>query len=833
MNNLKKGFFLVTFFFLSLPLFCQDFVPFKEFLETLETQFDCRFSYKVTDVTQSHIEDTNLPSLEEALNYLQRYSLFDYTKTDDKTIAISLKNNLSLACGFVNNRETGKALSGVLVQSPYQSISTGSEGSFELLVQHEQDMLHFQHAGFTSLQLPAADFSRKPCSSIYLNQKVETLSTVTLSNYLAKGISKNLNGSLTVNYKEFDILPGLIEPDVLLTIQALPGIQSVNETVSYINIRGGSNDQNLILWDGIKMYQNGHFFGLISAFNPQLTDRVTLIKNGTPASLGDGVSGVIAMESSNTINRDFRIGAGLNLLSADAYVDVPLGTMGSLQVAGRKSLNSLFSTATYNAYYDRAFQNTEVTSSSENFSTSDDVFQFYDTSIRALVQPTEKDRFRFNFLILGNSLEFLENATVEGVAQSLQSDLRQDNISGGIYYQHLWSNRLNTEVQAYGNNYLLEATNYDILNNQRLIQKNKIEETSIQIKNNWQMNATWDAQFGYQFIETGITNFEQINNPFFERIDKQVLRTNSFFAETHFKPFSNTLLNMGVRVNHVAKFDEWLFEPRVSFNHRFLNYFTFEVLGEIKSQTATQVIDFQTDFLGVENRRWILSKPGEIPILKSNQLSAGISMNRKGWLVSAEPYIKEVWGITTQSQGFQNQFQNERTHGSYMVQGVDFLLNKRFKNLNTWLSYSYAKNDYTFEELEPSEFPNNIDIRHTLTCGVDYNWNGFNVAGGVNWHTGKPTTLLVPGNEVVDNTLNFDSPNAGNIDDYIRVDLSATYRFSLGGGSEWLAGVSLWNILDRQNVINHFFRVDESGDFEEVDAFALRFTPNFALRVTL
>ena len=99
-----------------------------------------------------------------------------------------------------------------------------------------------------------------------------------LYKFLTTGLIKQQDGSITLNIEDFGILPGLIEPDILQTVQALPGIKSIDETVSDINIRGGTNDQNLILWDGIKMYQSGHFFGLISAFNPHLTDKVTIIK---------------------------------------------------------------------------------------------------------------------------------------------------------------------------------------------------------------------------------------------------------------------------------------------------------------------------------------------------------------------------------------------------------------------------------------------------------------------------------------------------------------------------------------------------------------------------
>ncbi|HPF11363.1 MAG TPA: TonB-dependent receptor plug domain-containing protein [Flavobacteriaceae bacterium] len=825
----KKG-LLLSFFLLSFLSYAQEKVRLRAFLETLETRFECKFSFKDADLTFHQIQPQEFDGLTAALAYLQDQTLFKFTPIQDNTIAISKKEGLITVCGQVVERVQNVNFPDVVVTSPYQQLLTDQGGRFTLQLNGANEVVSLQYTGYANLKFVGSELEKNPCQKIFLSRQIELLKPVTLSNYFVKGIFKNLDGSLTVNYNDFDILPGLVEPDVLLTVQALPGIQSVNEAVSYLNIRGGTNDQNLILWDGIKMYQNGHFFGLISAFNPQLTEELTLIKNGTTASLGDGVSGVLSMNGSSNINTQLRGGIGFNLINADAYVDIPLSAIGSIQVSARKSLNNLVKTPTYKSYFDRAFQNTEVTNSGETFSTSDDTFSFYDTSIRALFQPTEKDRFRANFLLLGNQLEFSENAIVDQEFQSLRSDLMQDNIAGGFYYQRFWTNDFQTDVQLYGSSYLLEATNYDILNDQRLVQQNKILESGLKVNGHLQLLNNLQAHFGYQLNETGVTNFEQINNPFFERTDKQVLVTNSAYAEAKFRPFEHTLLNAGLRVNLVSKFNEVLWEPRFSFSHQFLNYFSFEILGEFKSQTTSQIIDFQNDFLGVENRRWVLSKPNSIPILKSKQLSTGISMNRKGWLISVEPYLKKVTGITTQSQGFQNQFQNEKSHGDYTTYGIDFLVNKRFRKINSWLSYSYAKNDYYFESLNPQKFRNNLDIRHTFTCGIDYSLNQFNIAAGLNWHSGKPTTLLVPSEEVLDGELNFSYPNSATIPDYIRLDVSGTYQFQWGEKTKIFIGASLWNLVNRDNVINHFYRLQEDGEVEDVKELALQLTPNFTLR---
>ncbi|MBT8275788.1 MAG: TonB-dependent receptor plug domain-containing protein [Bacteroidia bacterium] len=804
----------------------------QEVFTYLESTYQCTFTYKDIDLRYHYTTPPQASDLESTLEVLSKATLFNFTLLADRTIAVSKKQNLIGRCVYITS-EFGIPFKDVAVVTPYQQVVTDNEGRADFELANSSETITIQYTGYQALTTTAENLTTNDCSSFSLLRKVEFLNTVTLVNYLAKGITKNVNGSLNVNYEEFDILPGLIEPDVLQTIQALPGIQSVNETVSFINIRGGTNDQNLILWDGIKMYQSGHFFGLISAFNPFLTSEVNIIKNGSSSEYGDGVSGIISMQGDDAVNTEIKGGWGINAISTDAFVDIPLSAKASLQLAGRKSFNNLVETPTYTEYFDKAFQNTEVVSNSAAQSSSNDDFTFYDTHLRFVYQPSDKDFLRANFLLLGNQLDFLENAEVDNELQSRQSELTQENISGGLFYRRNWSELFSTDFQLYGSTYALSATNFDILNNQRLLQNNDVLEAGIKARAFYQMSSNSVIMAGYQFNETGITNFEQINNPFFERTDKQVLRTNSIFTEATFSPTNwNTTLIGGVRFNHISKFNEVLIEPRLSINYRFLKYFSLDIAGELKSQTTSQIIDLQNDFLGVENRRWVLSRENEIPILKGQQLSAGINYSRSGWLVNAEPYIKHIKGITTQSQGFQNQLENVRTHGSYTVRGVDLLINKRFKKVNTWFSYSYAENDYTFESLTPSSFPNNIDIRHAVTYGINYYVNDFKLSGGFNWHSGKPITRLIQENQIVDGQLNFDLPNASNIDDYIRVDISGTYSFQLTEKLNAFAGISFWNLLDTRNELNSFYRINNDGEHEKVTENSLAFTPNATFRIS-
>ena len=837
---LKRICILLFFIGLVPNLFGQDTVvsdfygrTLTNWFDVLEGRFNCTFSYEDSAVFRHVFNDSGIPDdLPSALEELRKKTLFEYQLLEDNTVTVSPRDDLRTYCVEVIAEDTGAGLPGSPVWSAYQFLVTDDFGRVTFLATEEPFYVVASFLGYANeLRFLDPTLPDEECQEIKLQLEAQDLNPVMLTNFITKGISKKADGAVNINYDGFDILPGLIESDVLLTIKELPGIQSVNETVSFLNIRGGTNDQNLILWDGIKMYQSGHFFGLISAFNPNLTKEVDVYKSVGHARYGDGVSGIISMSGNRKLVKDLKINAGINLLSADVMAEIPITDRLSLEVAGRHSLNSLFTTPTYDAYFDKAFQNTELQSSDNANFTSNDDFKFFDAHLRLQYQLSPKDKFRLSLLRLGNRLEFLENGVLDGEPQARSSRLMQDNSSAGLFYSRSWSDKVQTQVQWYGSGYELMAINADIENNQRLIQENDLVETGIKVENAWRVSERFEFRQGYQFNETGITNFENINNPTFERSEKQVLRTHSLFGSVRYETAdAKNRLEFGLRASHVNKFDEVLLEPRLHFTRRISNNLSVELLGALNSQTTSQVIDLQNDFLGVENRRWILSNPGDIPIIKGKHLGMAINYQRKGWLFSAEPYAKEIRGITSQSQGFQNQFEDERTVGKYTVYGLDFLANKQWDKANIWISYSFAQNDYDFPELTPREFPNNLDIRHNISVGTNFIFGNFNVGAGVNWHSGKPFTPAAESSVPQLEIIIFEPPNSQTIQNYFRVDASATYTYDLSERVTLVSGISLWNLLDNDNTVNTFFRVNEVPAIQQVNDLSLRFTPNATVR---
>ncbi|NHF60523.1 TonB-dependent receptor [Flavobacteriaceae bacterium TP-CH-4] len=797
----------------------------------LQERFDVQFNYAsvLVDGISIYPPDASL-NLKESLNYISEKSKLDFVFVSDRIISIKLKK--ILLCGYLKDKDSGEALPYVTVQNGSNGVISNEEGFFELEIKTIEDIVQIRHIGHKPIRREARFFNAGECGTIYLVPNQEKLAEVTLYDYLIRGIDKLDNAAFQIDFNKFSILPGLIEEDVLQSVQAFPGIQSVDETVSNINIRGGSNDQNLISWDGIKMYQSGHFFGLISMYNPNITQKVELRKNGTSASDTDGVSGTIAMQTETYLNPKLKGNIGVNLLDANGFVDTPLGKNMSLQIAARKSISGFVETPTYSEYFNRIAQDTEIERNNGTVTNSDLSFDFYDASFRWLYHATDKDRFRTNFIYTTNSLNFNENADVSGTTEIRESNLTQSSIAGAFNYQREWTENFSTEANFYETYYKLNAVNANILEDQRFLQTNEVSETGIKLTAKNRIAQQIHLNSGYNFIETKVTNLDDVDDPRFVRLEGEVLRAHAVFGEMGFSSEnSKTQLNLGVRYTYLEKFKKQLLEPRFVLNHSFGQGFNVEVLGEFKHQNTSQIINFQNDFLGVEKRRWQLSNDESIPVITSKQASLGLSYNKTGWLMDLVSFYKKIDGITTQSQGFQDSYEFVRTAGAYDATGIDVLLRKQLNKSNAWLSYAYLKSNYFFNELPETGFPSNFDITHIITLGANYTLNDFLFAAGLNWRTGKPFTQPIADNEVTDGNINFGNANEARQDDYLRVDISAKYEFKFGRKTKAQIGMAVWNVLNRDNTINTFFRTNSLNQLQIIEQSSLGITPNATFRL--
>lgn len=832
MKFFKSFFFFILIFGFSSYTYAQiekNIVNLSIYLKQIESKHEVIFSYADKEIEFVGVLNKSFKSFEEYLKYLKIYTPFEYVVQDNNNILLLPLPYQELICIKALNKMTKDAVKEIHISTEKYIYKSNSSGIVQLPV----------NADWTAANIHADDYisetievnRTKECFVVELRPFYLALNEVFLTNLLTRGISKVASGGLEINYREFGLLPGLVEPDVLQSLQALPGIVSRNESVSYLNVRGGTHDQNLFLWDGIKMYSTSHFFGMISAFNPYMTEEITLVKSGTSARYGDGVSSLIDMRTKNTIADSLRSNIGINFINADALISVPVNKNSSVEFSSRYSINNLWESPTYDRYFDKVFQNTEVTDFETTSFQQNNDFNFFDATLAYKYQLSDKDFLKINLLYAEDDFNLnrfdLENQLIE----TRSSSLSKTNLAGGLFYERKWTKSTTSQLQVYTSQYGLESENTNLLNQQNLEQKNNVDEFGLKVNLQTSFFEKFRLEGGYQFTETGILNSQRVNDPGFFRETQNAIVSNALYAQVSYLSENKKLnFSLGSRLNHYSKFNEYIIEPRLNLSYEIFDDFFVELLAEEKSQVTSQTIDLQTDFLGVENRRWVLSIPGIRPVIESQQISTGLNFIKPKWFINLDFYYKNVDGITTQGQGFQNQFEFSQTHGSYTVKGFDVLINKNFEPFSGWVSYSLSENNYTFNELVPSIFLNNLDIRHVISTGLSFEKKGLKISSGFNWHSGATTTLLSEDQDNLPQSIQYQHPNTARLTDYFRFDVSSTYTFKVKNNIKSVVGLSFLNLLDNQNVYNQFYLINAEQNIATFRQNGLGFTPNLMLR---
>ncbi len=829
---------LVIFFlfFLGNNGFGQDTsqtkIPVIDLLQELEDKFEVKFSFVDADLEGLQISKPTVDGLQASIGYIIGKTPLQIERLNDRYYSVVLRNTISI-CGTVLDNFENNSIPGATVRilDSDKATVTNIEGQFSFEEVLRTAVVQISHLGFKTYFISAEELSiSAPCFKIALALSYQELEEVVVYKFLTDGLAKFSDGSIQMNTAEFGILPGLIEPDILQSAQSLPGIKSVDETVSDINIRGGTNDQNLILWDGIKMYQSGHFFGLISAFNPYLTDKITIIKNGTSSVYGDGVSGVMDMRTKNDIQNSTFGGAGFNLISGDMYGQIPLSENLALQFSGRRSLTDFLQTPTYTTFSEKAFQDSEVR--------TDNDFYFYDFTGKLLYDLNPYHKVRLSLIHINNDLDNI--TTSNDGDEATESSLDQINISFGGSLESEWTDNFYTQANVYYTQYRLTAFSITESASRQLYQNNLVKESSAKLNTIYKVTPTLQWTNGYQFTETGIENITRLNQPFFESSIKGVIRSHSLYSEIQYKTEDKNLFaQFGGRLNYISNintFDQVLVEPRLSISYEFATNFKLEVLGEFKSQYTNQIIDLEQNFLGLEKRRWTLADENNLPVVKSKQGSLGLNYDENRLYVGVEAFYKNVTGINVNTQGFQNQNQFNGEIGEYLVKGVEFLINKKTNDYSAWFSYAYNDNNYTFNTISPPNFPNNLELEHSFTLAGNYNYNNFKVGIGLNYRSGKPYTKPDSNTPldttVFPNEINYESPNSSSLPEYFRADASATYDFNLNKRVKASVGASVLNFTDRKNVLNTYYRLNDDNEVETVQRISLGVTPNASFRIS-
>ena len=814
-------------------------LPLKQVLENISKQHNVFFNYIEYDIASinAYQPDSEL-RLDQKIRNLIVQTDIQIVKNDSQYYAVFKKKEKF--CGYVFNQSTQQPIENVILKNSRNEVlaTTNSKGFFELSTQSE-NVLFLSHLNFEQKQLSLEIISGSDCEKIYMVEMQILLDEIVAQNYIAEGIIKKIDGSIVIKPQKMGLLPGLTEPDVFKTLQQIPGVISADESLSNLNVRGGTHDQNLIYWNGIRLFQTSHFFGLISALNPNLSSNVTLFKNGTSAFYGDSVSSVILVSTRADSTEDTKYAIGINMLNADFLANIKPSKNAHLKFSGRRSFTDFLQTPTYNNYAKKTFQNTEITSvltDSEINTNSFEQFFFYDFTAQYQHKIAKNVDFFVDALLLKNELDLTQQKTEAATTIEKRSFLKQSTIGGNVGFVIQTGSQNKLDINAYVSNYKVNAENQSILFEQKYNQDNEIIDFGFKIHNETTFNDAFKLKIGYQFNEIGIKNIDQVDAPNFFRKSRNVLKTHVLATQLNITSSNRkTKLMIGGRTNYYDELSRILVEPRFQINQKITSSLSAEVLAETKSQTVSQIIDFQTDFLGIEKRRWVVANNSDVPITTSKQVSVGLTFRKNNWLIVIDGYAKKVKSVDSKSQGFQNQFEFLSVSGNYEIFGTELLVQKKIGNFTNWITHSFMNNDYNFTQLAPPVFPHNFEIAHYINGGCAFESKKWQLAVGSRFRTGKPTTTIAIDRAIVLNnqaTIVYNNPNANNLQQSFLLNFSGSYTFSSKSSKFLKVGLAVENILDVKYNTNEFFRINtNSFIIEKVNNNNLSRTVNAFARV--
>ena len=615
-------------------------------------------------------------SVEDFIQSLSSQTKLKFELLDEQNMVISKyqKDDLISICGQL--LKENEAIENATIKIGRQYYSSDNSGSFRIdNIPFNSDII-ISSFGIKKTRLKAENYLYPNCKTIEVLEKKELLDQVVIEDYLANGISKNVKQT-TINRKRLKILPGLVEPDVLESIHLIPGVSNINETANSIYVRGGNSDQNLVLWNKIKVYNNSHLFGMISAFNPYVIDKVNFINKGTDAKYGERVSSVIEMESNYKPSENVRGGAGFNMLHADAFVDLPIiKNKFSVQLSGRRSYSNLVETFTFKKLAERVFQNTKISNNELNFSESKNIFWFSDFTINSAWKASNKDLVKFNFLHNQNHLNF--SAFNNDKSNLYVDELNAGNNGYNIEWEREWLPNLSHQIDMYSSNYKLDyrfsdQSNIGVLANSK---ENEIKDKGVNLNLKYELDSYKELNLGYQFTSKKVGySFKEESLNLLSTLDAASTNTeaNSLYLTYQVNKPNNFLFLAGLRANKYNISKEFLVEPRAILQKFVTNEFSINSSVEYRSQFISQIQESVVSNLSLENHVWALSRNSSIPILKSYQYTIGANYSKNKWILDLEAYFKRTKGLSSRSVDLNNPIFFEYNEGSFKYSRDRFL----------------------------------------------------------------------------------------------------------------------------------------------------------------
>ncbi len=718
-------------------------------------------------------------------------------------LLILLLLNISLTetviSGFITDQNTGEALIGanIFISNTNNGVTTDKNGFYSIVIDENISLnieVVTQYLGYASntqnITLNSSsiiiDFELSPANiqiqATEISGEKETRQTLTQYS------------SIKVTQAQLSALPSLAEADIFRTLQSLPGVLQSSEFSTGLIIRGGNTDQNLILLDGITVYNPSHLGGIFSNFIVEAIKEANLTKGGYNAEYGGRLSAVLDVISREGNRKDFKLKTDISLLSAKATAEGPF-YKGAWLISGRRT------------YFDKVFEALDYTGVPP--------YYFYDIQGHAFTDLTYKDRISISFY---NGLDDFEYGPI-----SIKGDWGNETAS--IKYRRLFNEKLIGNFLFAKSKFFV---NFGLGGPSGINEEDIINDQTLSGDLSYFLNNSIPAKVGYQYKKLKFsyesffddsTLFSLVNSP----------NEWSIYSQVKFILSEKLIIEPGIRLNYYDKL-----YPNLRFGLKYIlkqdEFINFS-LGNYDQFMFT----FQDDFNPPLLDAWIAIDES-VNAGKAEHVVLGYEKYFSDYKFQVEGYYKNIYNMltfedkraSTDGEVSSEQLANILTPSDGEAGGFEFFVQKLKGDLTGWINYTLS---YSIKEMNGVKYFTNWDRRHVLNfignkklnSGLLRNWE-------FNWkftyQSGQAHTPILGYylEDIPDSPETFwrsipGGRNSARYPAYHRLDLGLTKEFKINKKIKGKFFVQVINAYNRKNIFRYFYTtsnqegVDDDGDW--------------------
>ena len=757
----------------------------------------------------------------------------------------SLKSSPSIS-GFVRDISNGEPISyaNVFISNSTNGSTTNRDGYFAIPdLQVGKYELNVTMIGFASYKDSVELLTNESVRlDIVLRSQVLESSEILVTAERQKFQRAIESSQISLDIRELNSAPAFIEPDVFRTLQMLPGVQTTSDFSSALYVRGSTPDQNLIMLDGIAIYNPYHLGGIFSTFNTDAIKEADFRAGGFSARYGGRMGAIL-----NVINREgntekIKGSANLSLISSKILIEGPVpkwrGIKGSWMFSGRRT------------YIDKVVNALKIPNGEKREDGSDIYYEFpyyfYDYQIKANIDLNQDHRLTFTRFYGDDVLDFSYEDPIR-VAQGNNVTVQQEfhlgldwpwgNKTNGLTWRWIISPKtiaktfisssryrfdfdlsfVDRDTYIYSDSTAINFTNFN-WNIYDLI-KDRTIETEVQYKLSKNHSLTAGAQLRNIDFDLGI-NYELTTQDTFFTWNPLYLKNSTqefaVFAQDRWEVSKNLKIRGGLRMTDYNLHDKVYLDPRLGVKYNLSDNIALKTNWGLYHQFLTTANNQDENLRLVE--LW-LGIPENKPASISEHLITGLEyMSKENIFYRIELYKKTFDNLLTLKQDNANEFEgvtqdstiNEFWDTRGNSKGVELLIKKSSGRFNGWVGYTFSETKY-FTQPNGWYSPN-FDRTNTLNIVANFEINSdLEFSAALTQSTGNPYTKILGRVYDWEQNLYNDSywypvdsylvgdKNTERYEDYFRVDVGMTRK---GGNIFGLKYDTYWQIMNLTRHLN-------------------------------